>query len=260
MQRPVWKFGIKTVCFSAVIATSLNGAKAFANDDLDKQTPTLWLSIDGGYSIYKSELVASNDTSTTIGYGFGVYGGQNRNLGLFVHREMSTFDFKLVQSGITMSWQDTVLRYRFGLFYAGLVLSQTDWLVNVPPFDDSGVIAGDEQEFFEIQGSGYGANFGFDLPLSKDSQFYIDTIYSSAPTVQLKARGADVPSDVAAPEAVLLGSRMTIDIGASLGLTRSLLDGMAGFKYRTYNISVDGTSYAEQHHTTYVGLRCNWTF
>jgi hypothetical protein len=152
------------------------------------------------------------------------------------------------------------MRYRFGYFYAGLVLAQSNWLINVTPQDDTGEATGDSQEYFAVQASGYGGNFGIQIPVSARSLLYIDTVYSSQPTAQIQARATDHPGDIAAPEEVVLGSRMSVDIGGSLDITRNLIDGVAGFKYRTYSLAVDGTSYIEQHHTTYLGLRFGWTF
>jgi hypothetical protein len=42
-----------------------------ANAD-DQNAPSFFFNAGGGYAVYKSEMVQSNDTSACVNYGFGV--------------------------------------------------------------------------------------------------------------------------------------------------------------------------------------------
>src|SRR5690606_29333168 len=114
--------------------------------------------------------------------------------------EQSAFAFELVESKLSIAWQDMVMRYRMGMFYTGIVLTQSQWAAEVPPVDEAGEATGDVQEFFTLEASGYGGNVGVQIPLSSRSMIYTDILYSMTPTVQQGARAADVPEDVPAPE------------------------------------------------------------
>ena len=59
-------------------------------------------------------MVESNDTSTTTSYGLGVWAGSQRNVGMMLKNESSSFAFALNESKLALAWQDTHVRYRFG--------------------------------------------------------------------------------------------------------------------------------------------------
>lgn len=53
---------------------------------------------------------------------------------------------------------------------------------------------------------------------------------------------------------------MDLDLGATLKVTKSVLDVKGGFKYRTYQVNVDGEAFKEGLNTTYLGMVANWFF
>ena len=255
---------LNTMNFQALLALgfAMFGGSASASD-FDISNPTFFLDIDAGYSIFKSELVQSNDTGITTRYAFGVNGGASRQIGMLFARESSTIAFKNTASTMAMSWQDIDLRYRLGPFYVGLVVSSTSWAVTSPPRVAGKIDAtGSAADYIDLVGSGYGGNFGLQLPVGRRNSMYGDVTYVTTGTVQQKAAGAtgSAAASAAAARVSTIGPRMEVDLGAALGLGHSSFDAMCGFKYRTYSVSVDGTASKELLNTTYVGLRTNWTF
>ncbi len=239
----------------ALAALSLSGAARA--DDLDSQTPTFYAAVDGGYSVYKSTLVQSNDTGVTVGYGFGCYAGKGHELGMGFKREQSTFSFALNKSSLAVSWQDVLVSYRLGPFHAGLAISSSAWQVKAPPDTDgdgqldSGTAAV-AQDLMNITTTGYGGNTGFQLAINKRSTVFADGTFVTTSNVQEKT----VKNAAGAPRldrVITLGPRMDLNVGGTFRLLK-WLDLRAGFKYRTYSVTIDGTAYKENLNTTYAGL------
>ena len=236
------------------LASGATAPHAFA-DDQDTTVPTVALNVGGGYSIYKSAMVASNDTGTTVSYGVAAYGGHDHQIGMLLRREQSSLAFTLNKSTIAVGWQDFIVRYRLGSFYLGAVVNSSHWLVTRPPDadgdgkPDDGVDPGD---FLDITTSGYGANTGFLMGLSKRASIYSDLTYATTGAIQektvLDAAGAPLLD-----RTIAVGARLDIDVGGSLQVLK-WLDVQTGFKMRTYQVTVGTDTFKEQLNTTYVGL------
>jgi hypothetical protein len=213
----------------------------------DSGTPSLFFNASGGYSVYKSDLVASNDTSTTVGYGFGVWAGSDHELGMALEREQTTVAFKLNHASIAVGWQDAALRYRLGPFYAGLLFTSSSWLAKAPAA--AGAAATD---LVDVTTSGYGGEFGFAIPAGKKGAVHVATSYAQA--VPARQNAADVSSPA---HTTTVGPRTDFDLGGALNLVKSI-DLTCGFKYRTYKVTVDSTAHPELLNTTYVGIEAGW--
>jgi len=256
------KFG-KTVARTLPALLFAMLARPALATDSEPGRPTFFLDISGGYSIFKSELVQSNDTGITARYAFGVNGGADHQVGMLFARESSTIAFKNTASSVALSWQDVDLRYRLGPLYFGLVVSSSTWTVKSPAR-----VAGkiDEtltsEEYIDLTASGYGGNVGLQLPVGKRNLLYADLTYVTIGAVQQKAAGANgsAAALAAAERVTTIGPRMELDLGAAIALTRNLVDATVGFKYRTYSVSVDSAASKELLNTTYAGLRLNWLF
>lgn len=246
----------------ALLALACTGVASRAlADGTDQQTPTFFVNATGGYSVYKSELVQSNDTSTTTSYGLGIWAGTQRNVGMALKRESSTFAFALNEAKLALDWQDTHVRYRFGPVYLGVMLSTSTWVVSAPPDADAdGTLDpdADPEDYLDFASSGYGLNAGTTVPIGKRSFAYVDLSYAAAGTVRQKA--IEDAAGTLTEKEIELGPRTDIDIGGSIAVTKSVLDALVGFKQRSYNVSVDGTAYKEQLNTTYVGFSAGWQF
>ncbi len=241
----------------------LLSSKALAGE-FDAYTPSAYVQADGGYSVYKSKLLQANDTSTTVGYGFGINAGTDRNVGMRLTREQSSFSFALNASSLQVSWQDLAILWRFGPVYLGGVVATSSWTAKAPPDADGDEIldiGSDAQDLCNFQTSGYGATLGGLIPVGKRSALTLDITSASGGTaVPLAYDPTLTDADTLNGRKVALGTRTEFAVGGSLALTRSLLDLTAGFKMRNYAVSLDSTSYAEQLTTTYLGLRTNFTF
>lgn len=250
------RFAVAAVCMTSSLGRA---------SEIDQQTPTFFVTATEGYSVYKSEMVESNDTSTTLSYGLGVYAGSGRNIGMVLKRESSTFSFPLNGSSLSLAWQDTHIRYRWGPVYAGVLLANSTWLVKAPPDADADGhldVDGTAEDYLDLVTSGYGMNVGTMITISRRSYMYVDLTYSTTSEVRQKALTASTGANagIAAEKTVVVGPRMDLDLGGSIGITKNVLDATCGFKYRTYNISVDGTAYKEQLNSTYLGLSAGWQF
>lgn len=237
-----------------------------AYGDAEDGAPTFQLNASGGYSVYKSKLVQSNDTSTTVAYGLGVYAGSEQNVGFLLNREASTFAFELNSASIAVEWQDLHIRYRLGPIYLGAIITSSSWLIKAPPdADEDGILdpGADAVAFLDATSTGYGANFGSRFPIAKRGEAYIDVTYSMAGLARETASDPDEAEAADAPvpgtREIGIGPRMVFDIGGAIGFSRSF-KGLCGFKYRTYSLSVDGEAYAELHTTTYLGLGAGFDF
>jgi len=230
----------------------------------DVDAPTAYVTASGGYSIYKSKLLQANDTSTTTGYGFGVNAGGDRNVGMRLTREASSFSFLLNKSTIAVSWQDLAFLWRFGPLYLGALVSSSSWTGKAPPdADGDGILdtGSDAEDLCNFQTSGYGITAGGAIPVGRRSAITLDiTSASGGSAFPIAYDPTLTNADTLNSSKVALGTRTEIDIGGSLALTKSLLDLTAGFKLRNYSVSLDSTSYAEQLTTTYLGLRTNFNF
>lgn len=245
--------------------TAVACAPAAWAGDIDQQTPTFFVTGTGGYSIYKSEMVESNDTSTTVNYGIGVWAGSQRNVGMLLERETSTFAFALNESTLALEWQDVHLRYRWGPVYVGFLLANSTWLVSAPPDADAdGDLDQDAEveEYIDMMTTGYGINTGTMITVGRRSHVYLDVTYTTAGTVRQKALTPTTGPNAGVPteKEITMGPRMDLDLGGSISLTKDVLDALVGFKYRTYNLEVDGIAYKEQLNSTYVGLSAGWQF
>ncbi len=249
--------------FTIIICVSLAYHTAIAGD-MDSYTPTAYVQADGGYSIYKSKLLQANDTSTTVGYGFGINAGTDRNVGMRLTREQSSFTFALNASTRKLTLQDLAFIWRFGPVYLGGVIASSNWTATAPPDADSdGLLdtGSDAEELCNFQTAGYGATLGGLIPIGRRSALTLDITSASGGTSSPLAYDPTLTNaDTLNARTVSLGTRTEVAIGGTLALTKSLLDLTAGFKMRNYSVSLDSTAYAEQLSTTYIGLRTNFTF
>lgn len=232
---------------------------AFADD---AGLPSFFVEATGGYSVYKSALVQSNDTAVTVGYGFGVNGGKAKEIGMVFRRERSAFAFTLNESKLALQWQDVILKYRLGPFHMGAVVSESSWVASAPPDADGDDILDtgtDAQDLLALRTFGYGGNTGLSLSVHKRALVFADVSYvTSGETMEAvveDAAGAPILGRV-----ITMGPRLDADFGGNIKLTRKSVDAKVGFRYRTFLPSIDGVAYQEQMTTTYVGVAYNLEF
>jgi len=230
----------------------------------DQNTPSFFFNVGGGYSIYKSEMVQSNDTSTSVNYGFGVYGGSDKSVGMLLQREQGTYTFALNGSSIITSHQDVHLRYRYSSFYAGLVINSSQIEVSAPPdtngdgFLDQNIAA---QEYMKVSNTGMGINLGANISVTRTAAVYIDVSSVTTSLVQQSyIENEETAAEGFTEAEITIGPRMDIDLGGSIAITKNWLSMTFGFKQRTMTLTVDNSPFNEQINTTYLGLRAGWSF
>jgi hypothetical protein len=205
-----------------------------------REAPTFSFAAQGGFLTHKSELAASNDTGTGVGYGIGFHAGEEHQVGVFIKNESAAVIFELNASKVESSTQDVVIHYRLGSFYLGGAISALKVKAT----------RGAAEAATEIDaiGNGYGGNAGFAFRIGKNAAWFTDVLTGSYGETR-EANQLDFA----------IKSAMTIDTGVNFFVTRELLDITAGFKQKTIGLSL-GESFAEVLTMTYLGLRLNVFF
>jgi hypothetical protein len=180
---------------------------------------------------------------------------------MMLRREQSAFTFALNNATIGLEWQDVHLRYRWGPVSIGGVVSSSAWNVTAPPDADAdGNLDQDTAavDFLNITTTGYGLNVATTVPIGKRGRLTVDATYVTTSTVQ----AAEIKDEAGATveRTAALGPRMDTDFGGGVELAKGWLYGLMGFRYRSYQLTVDEVSYAETHNSTYVGFQAGWTF
>lgn len=201
-------------------------------------SPTFWFDVTYGLSsTYKSKMVLSNDTGSSITYSLGGYGGEANDLGFAIKKFSDSIAFELNDSAIATSFQDSILKYRMAFFYVGVVFSQIEMIANKEGTD-----------LVDSAGSGMGGNLGIILPIGRIGAFFLDVT-----SVTYSKTRNELTSEVNT------GARMDIDLGTSFDITRNLIDFLMGYRQRTLAITID-ESYSELSMSTYLGLRFAFFF
>lgn len=226
-QRSQWIIWLWALTLSTEV-----WAAADSGSDTAAYFPTFFLDTTFGFTTFKSKLVDSNDTGTGLTYSLGGNAGVNRNYGFILRTDSSATTFALNESKVTQVWQDTIIRYRLGYFYLGVLFDTLDFKVN-----------SQGTELLDVAGSGMGGNAGFFVPIGRIGSFYLDATSVTLSTFR----------NVLATE-VKGGSRMDIDLGANFDVTKQLLDFVVGYRQRTMSFTTD-QAYAEAYYITYLGFR-----
>lgn len=221
----------KIIVFLASSQWSFDGF-ARARDFL-KITPTFALNTRFYLSsTHKSEIAENNDTGSGFSYQLGGYAGKERNLGFFLRNETLSTTFELNSSTSAQTWQDTIIRYRWGYLYLGPMFSTLSYTVNLAGTDTVDSVA-----------TGTGGNVGLLFPIGNVGSLTIDVVsVSMAKTV----------NELTTTTAV--GARQDIDLGASIDLTADLIDLVFGYRQQTFAVTT-ASSYSELVLSTYLGLQ-----
>ena len=207
-------------------------------DEFSDKSKTAYMLADYGLGTYKSLLLESNDTMGVITYAIGANAGQNKNLGIEYRVETQSVSFALNQSSIATNWTSTIIKYRLWAFELGPVIGKS-----------SVKATRENTEILDVVSSGYGGYFGMLLPVGKNSLLYFNAMsVTNADTVDRKER------------TITLGSRMDLEIGSRIGITRKALDITLGYRRRTNSISESGTGYNELQTATYIGFHSGMDF
>lgn len=197
------------------------------------RTPALSAFAEVGYFTYKSKLAASNDTGLRYGYGFQIYGGDDRNLGAGMRANFLTAAFALNSNKIAEKNQSFVFNYRKGYVYAGAAFGTTQ-----VTFTENGTDA------MDAFGNTIGGNLGFLFPFGRGN-FVQSDILALKPTSVKDSQ----------QRTVSLGMRLEADTNLSFALSRKYIDLILGFKYVTHTATVSGSGGAETQTIPSAGLR-----
>ena len=185
--------------------------------------PTALLAASANYFTYKSKLAASNDTGISQNYTFGIYAGDDRQIGALLRGSMYTAKFALNSSSIAYNSQDFIFNYRMGWVYAGASVG-----TSTTKFVD----ATDTQ--MDAFSTTVGGNFGILVGISRQSTFHLDIQAASA----LKTKEAE-------QKTVKVGLRIDADTGVSFTVYKRNLDLLLGMRVSSQTLTANGTGGAE---------------
>lgn len=222
---------------AVVVAAGTWSANARAQEVEERLNHT-YIDFKYGSSTHKSLTLESNDTAYTMAYGFGVWAGSDRSMGMSWNREATTTTFELATATLAETWEDMVFRYRYGSFYSGIIMS------NLLMTGSTG-----STDLFDARGSGYGVNVGLLIPVSKTALMHVDV------------KSVNIASAMEQTEqAFTVTARTDVDIGTTIDITKRLIDFIFGYRQRTYTIAAGSTSGLETHTMTYVGFALGFEF
>lgn len=216
---------------SAIIALSLFSTLSYAGTT----GAGMQVYSGGGFSTYKSKVVAMNDTSTAIGYGLKIRAGTDGDLGVHWDEFTNKTKFALNSSETKISFQDTSILFNVGSFFLGPVFSKVTIDVNN---QGTTTLSG--------LGSGYGANTGFSFDIGKGSTVYFEG--KMITTSILKAEDSVKAS---------MGSRTDFKIGGIIPITKKLLSLDLAWRMQSWPVTISGQTGKEVLYTTWLGLLFN---
>lgn len=216
-----------TICFATGFYFSAQAAGG------DIRVPAVSAFAEVGYFTYKSKLAESNDTGMRYGYGFQIFGGDERNLGAAMRATTLSSTFALNSNKVTEKYQSFIFNYRMGYVYAGAAFGTTQ-----VGFTKSGTDA------MDAYGNTIGGNLGFLVPFGRSNLVQSDVLV-------LKPTGIKDSQQ----RTVNLGLRIEADTSLSFALSRKYIDLILGFKYVTHSASVDGAGGKESQTIPSAGFR-----
>lgn len=245
-------------------AAFVTGGRVFAANN--SKFPSAALYGYGGYSVYKSEMVQSNDTALTFGYGVEVFTGRDHQFGIGVHRESSKMAFSLNRSMVSIDTDIFRLSYAFGPFFIGPLFNYSFWDVEAPPDLDANDFLDqntDSEPYVKASGQGLGLHGGVNFALGKKMKLYLkvagtSTIGALQETPSETSQAGVSGTSPSASRKFSIGTRTDGDIGALFLLTRETLQFLFGFKTTSYQLELESRSFKETQNTTYVGLQGSW--
>ncbi len=254
----------KTLAKTAILFGAFLTAHGANAQDSGKFVHTFYLDTTGGISTHKSEMANSNDTGSIVGVEFGVWAGSRRNLGVSLRQEQATIAFELNEATKTYAHQDVIFRYRFSFMpiYIGGGISNSTWGASRTDDDDPDTtMTGTTVEpYLNMTTKGYAGNFGAFIPIGKSSTIFLDAMSVSPNAIQASIVERSDSTFTTEDVSLAMSSRTDVNFGASLKITKKMLDFLVGYKMTTYTMTIKDETYAEQDTLTYIGLRTGWTF
>jgi len=227
------RIGLAHVCALFGTLSLVNPAAWAAESGTGIRIPAVSVNAEVGYFTYKSKLAASNDTGLRYGYGFQIFGGDDRNLGAGMRSTLLTATFALNENKITEKNQSFIFNYRKGYAYAGAAFGTTQL-----GFSENGTDA------MDAYGNTIGGNAGFLIPFGRGNLIQCDALILKPTSVKDSQQ-----------RTVSLGLRTEVDTSMSFALSRKYIDLILGFKYVSHSATVSGNGGAEKQTIPSAGFR-----
>jgi len=248
---------LRAVFYSVVgVAGTLMSAEALSvtlsqvyGSNLTKQTQTLSVSAEAGWTTYSSEAAGSNATGPSMTYSIAGYAGESRVLGIEFTSTNVEMPFELNKSRVTTRQQDLKMVARWQWFYPHIVVSQSDNRVSLDEVSSSEADGirlkqRSEETVCDYFGNSIGGGLGVYAPIT-------DSIVVHADASVMRGTSASDRNGKKVEE----GMRQDVEIGTNVDLTDNMLDLVMGYKLRNFEVEVEGESFKESQSTPYAGLQ-----
>ncbi|MFK7872999.1 MAG: hypothetical protein AB8C84_07490 [Oligoflexales bacterium] len=213
-----------------------------ADSGFSYQNSAFSLQVGGGLSTYKSEMVASVDTSTSSGISLESNAGSQGQISAFISQVNNTTSFQFtaggVPSGSTTSFIDSGFLFRWKWLQLGPA-----WSSLYAEIDREG------SPHIRGTGLGQGGRVALVIPIRKGSHIFLKATQTSYSTFNEAIQELD---------AAALGTRSDLFIGGRVRVTKSLISFDMGYRQQTFVMSLLGTTTSEAITTTWVGLNFHW--
>lgn len=196
-----------------------------------------------GIATYKSKMVQSNDTSFSSGYKIGINAGLEKNLSVLIQSQSNTTNFEYAdvetKSKVESTFQNTFIRYFWGPLYIGFGfdLSTLNVVLN-------------DNEHMKSLSHGMGGTFGVIAPIGKNNMIYLD-IASLSPTETMET------VQIISSQTASLGSRLDLELGGIINLSKDRFDLKIGYKQRTFAVTIGSETYSELQTMTMIAFTMN---
>jgi hypothetical protein len=203
----------------------------------DKHLDDANVRLDYGLPVHKSGTVDSMDFGSAYGGGVQTFVGKSRSLGLGVRYETSATEYSQADATVRATWTDVTIGYRVWMLYPYLLLG-------------SGAFAADLDGASLIDAIGVTRGGGLAVRISAGSKAvgFIDTRYAVIPE-----------SRDAAGQDVVIGPRLDVDAGVSISVPIPGTEIVTGYRYRSYDVEIDGTGAAELETGPYLGFEVGFS-
>lgn len=220
-----------TISSMWLLATPGLAASGLENE-LAKRTESINVEADYSVPVIKSDTVGGTDFGHSYRAAVSAYAGATKALGIAVRYEKSAADFSQVDATTEAEWIDFRLTHRFWVLYPTLVAGS----VAIKTTEDGlGLV--------DAVGLTRGGGLLVKVPVGADALIHFETIYSAVVrTVDVEGRDVGV------------GARLDVDLGASAPVLLDQLRATAGYRYRSYAVSIDDSSEREFGSGPYLGF------
>lgn len=224
-----------TSCF---VAGTLSASTVFADGaGLDKSSHTTNVEADNQFAVHKSNTISGTDFGQSLRLGVSAYAGKGREFGLALRHELSNTKFTQKDAKMQVQWTDFAVSYRIWWFTPTLTVGSCAFKAEIA-----------DVELLDAVCLTTGAGLKGQIPTGSNAVAYFESLFvtpSSARDLQGRS--------------IRIGMRSDTDVGIAIRFFQ-MIDLITGYRYRSYNLSIDGSKDSEIQTGPYLGFRLGASF